>query len=192
MSANSLTIKMSQELYRLMLCLCSADKQSVLFDRLSDEDEELEEDGFTEELAMSGISWWQDNTELITEITNMFTVSLMDTAEKNTLNATTFLKSWPSESWLDFMSETFDCIWNFGDEENFEYFFDYAVKQSLGFNTGSQQGQDSKGDRGVEISATDWVMITKLFQSWWKRKDVFEIFAQVHEKTNKGRKLVNV
>ena len=192
MSANSLTIKMSQDLYRLMLCLCSADKQSVLFDRLSDEDEELEEDGFTEELAMSGISWWQDNAELITEITNMFTVSLLDTAEENTLTATTFLKSWASESWLDFISETFDCIWNFGDEENFEYFFDYAVKQSLGFNTGSQQGQDSKGARGVEISATDWVMITKLFQFWWKRKDVFEIFAQVHEKTNEGRKLVNL
>jgi hypothetical protein len=191
MSANSLTIEMTQDLYRLMLCLASADRQSVLFDRLSDEDEELEDDGITEELAMAGISWWKDNEELIKEIADMFTVCLLDTAVANNLAASTFFESWKIESWSDFISETFDCVWNFGDEDNFEYFFDYAVKQSLGFNTGSQEGQDSYGARGVKISETEWSVITKLFQFWWKRKDVFEIFALIHEKTIEGRNLVN-
>jgi hypothetical protein len=192
MSANSLTIEMTQDLYRLMLCLASADRQSVLFDRLSDEDEELEDDGITEELAMAGISWWKDNEELIKEIADMFTVSLLDTAVANNLAASTFFESWKIESWSDFISETFDCIWNFGDEDNFEYFFDYAVKQSLGFNTGSQEGQDSHGARGIKISPTEWLMVSKLFQFWWKRKDVYEIFTRVHEKTIQGRNLVNL
>ena len=191
MSANSLTIEMTQDLYRLILCLASADRQSVLFDRLRDEDEELEDDGITEELAMAGISWWKDNEDLIKEIADMFTVSLLDTAVENNLAVSTFFESWKIESWSDFISETFDCVWNFGDDDNFEYFFDYAVKQSLGFNTGSQEGQDSCGARGVKISETEWSVITKLFQFWWKRKDVFEIFALIHEKTIEGRNLVN-
>ena len=191
MSANSLTIEMTQDLYRLILCLASADRQSVLFDRLRDEDEELEDDGITEELAMAGISWWKDNEDLIKEIADMFTVSLLDTAVENNLAVSTFFESWKIESWSDFISETFDCVWNFGDDDNFEYFFDYAVKQSLGFNTGSQEGQDSYGARGVKISETEWPVITKLFQFWWKRKDVFEIFALIHEKTIEGRNLVN-
>ena len=191
MSANSLTIEMTQDLYRLILCLASADRQSVLFDRLRDEDEELEDDGITEELAMAGISWWKDNEDLIKEIADMFTVSLLDTAVENNLAVSTFFESWKIESWSDFISETFDCVWNFGDDDNFEYFFDYAVKQSLGFNTGSQEGQDSCGARGVKISETEWPVITKLFQFWWKRKDVFEIFALIHEKTIEGRNLVN-
>ena len=182
---------MTQSLYRLMICLASADRQSVLFDRLSDEDEELEEDGITEELAVAGISWWEQNEEIITEIAQMFKESLLGAASKNNLAASTFLESWEIESWSDFISETFDCLWNFGDDENFEYFFDYAVKQSLGFNTGSQEGQNPQGARGITISSTEWLIITKLFQFWWKRKDVFEIFARVHEKTIEGRNLVN-
>ena len=191
MSANSLTKEMTQSLYRLMICLASADRQSVLFDRLNDEDEELEEDGITEELVVAGISWWEENEGIITEIVQMFKVSLLDTASKNNLAASTFLESWENESWSDFISETFDCLWNFGDDENFEYFFDYAVKQSLGFNTGSQDGQDSNGARGVNISPSEWLMVTKLFQFWWKQQDVYEIFAMVHAKTVNGRNLLN-
>ena len=191
MSANSLTKEMTQDLHRLMICLVGADRQTVLFDRLSDEDEELKDDGITVELAVAGISWWDDNDELITEIANMFNVSLLDTAAENNLNASAFLDSWEFVSWYDFISETFDCLGNFGSDEDFEYFFDYAVKQSLGFNIGSQEGQDSHGARGAEISATEWLMITKLFQLWWRRKDVYEIFTLVHEKTIEGRNLLN-
>lgn len=191
MSTNSLTKEMAQSLYRLMICLASADRQSVLFDRLSDEDEELEEDGITEELAVAGITWWEENEEVITEIAQMFKDSLLDTASKNNLDASAFLESWENESWSDFISETFDCLWNFGDDENFEYFLDYAVKQSLGFNTGSQDGQESNGARGVNISPSEWLMVTKLFQFWWKQQDVYEIFAMVHAKTVNGRNLLN-
>lgn len=192
MSADSLTKEMALDLSRLMRCLVSPERQIVLFDRISDGDEELEEDGLSEEVAIAGTSWWDDNVELITEIANMFTVSLLSTAEDNDLNIDTFLDSWKClASWSDFISETFDCIWNFGDDNNFEYFLDYAVKQSLGFNTGSQEGEDSYGARGIKISETEWSVITKLFQFWWKRKDVFKIFALIHEKTIEGRNLVN-
>ena len=76
-------------------------------------------------------------------------------------------------------------------EHNFKYFFDYAVKQSLGFNTGPQEGQDSHGARGIKLSSIEWLMINKLFKFWWKRKDVHGIFTLVHKKTIEGRNLVN-
>ena len=192
MSANSLTIEMTQDLYRLMLCLASADRQSVLFDRLSDEDEELEDDGVTEELALAGISWWKDNEGLIKEIANKLTSSLLKTASENALEIGTFFDHWGTDSWSDFISESFDCIWNFGDDNNFDYFFDYAVKQSLGFNIGSGEGQDSHGARGIEISTDEWVIIAKLFKAFWGEKDIFEIFVWVHEKSKNGISLMNL
>ena len=192
MSANSLTIEMTQDLYRLMLCLASADRQSVLFDRLSDEDEELEDDGVTEELALAGISWWKDNEGLIKEIANKLTSSLLKTASENALEIGTFFDHWGTDSWSDFISESFDCIWNFGDDNNFDYFFDYAVKQSLGFNIGSGEGQDSHGARGIEISTDEWVIIAKLFKAFWWEKDIFEIFVWVHEKSKNGISLMNL
>ena len=135
MSTNSLTKAMTQDLYRLILCLASAERQTVLFDRISDEDEELEEDGVTEEIVKAGIEWWENNIPLINEIAKSFTKSFMDTADDNNFNVGTFFDQWGIETWSDFISESFECIWSFGNNDDFDYFFDYAVKQSLGFNT---------------------------------------------------------
>jgi hypothetical protein len=183
---NSFTKEMWQDLYRLMLCLGSSEREDVLYEQI--EDGELGEDGITEEMAMAGISWWDDNETLVKEFAHLFIVSLKRTAIENNLRIGDLL-DWELRSWKDFISESFGCNW--GNEENFEYFFDYAIKQSLGFNTGSQEGEDSQGARGIEISPAEWITMTKLFECWWKRKDVFEIFTQVHEKTIEGRKLVN-
>jgi hypothetical protein len=49
MSADSLTKEMVLDLSRLMQCLVSPERQIVLFDRISDGDEELEEDLALEE-----------------------------------------------------------------------------------------------------------------------------------------------
>jgi len=143
---------MWQDLYRLMLCLGSAERQSVLLDRINDEDEELEEDGVTEEIANAGISWWDDNETLMKEFAHLFITSLEGTAVENNLTKGDLL-DWELRSWKDFTSEIFECDW--GNDENFEYFFDYAVKQSLGFNTGAQEGEDSQCARGIEISPAE-------------------------------------
>ena len=192
MSAHSLTKEITQELYLLMLCLASSERQSILFDRLIDGDEELQEDGLTEELATTGILWWENNTPLIKEIANKLTSSLLKTASENALEIGNFFDHWGTDSWSDFISESFDCIWNFGDDDNFDYFFDYAVKQSLGFNIGSWEGEDSHGARGIEISTDEWVIIAKLFKAFWGKKDIFEIFVWVHEKSKNGISLMNL
>ena len=147
---------MTQDLYRLILCLASAERQTVLFDRISDEDEELEEDGVTEEIVKAGIEWWENNIPLINEIAKSFTKSFMDTADDNNFNVGTFFDQWGIETWSDFISESFECIWSFGNNDDFDYFFDYAVKQSLGFNIGTWEGEDSQGARGIEISDVEW------------------------------------
>jgi len=183
---SSFTKEMWQDLNRLMLCLGSTDREEVLFAQI--ENEELEADVITEEIAVAGISWWDDNEALIMEFAHLFLASLESAAIENNLKTGDFL-DWESRSWRDFISETFFIVW--GKPENFDYFFDYAVKQSLGFNTGSQEGEDSQGARGVEISPTEWITMTKLFECWWKREDAFAIFTQVYEKTAEGRKLVN-
>ena len=183
---NSFTKEMWQDLYRLMLCLGSAEREDVLYEQI--EDGELGEDGITEEMAMAGIAWWDDNEALVKEFAHLFIVSLERTAMENSLSIGELL-DWKLRSWKDFISETFLIFLNKPD--NFEYFFDYAVKQSLGFNTGSQEGEDSQGARGIEISPTEWVTLNELFEYWWKRVDIFEIFTQVHEKTVDGRNLVN-
>jgi hypothetical protein len=43
----------------------------------------------------------------------------------------------------------------------------------------------------VKRAAAEWLMIPKLFQLWWRRKDVYEIFTLVHEKTIEGRNLLD-
>ena len=177
---------MWQDLNRLMLCLGSTDREEVLFGQI--ENEELEADVITEEIAVAGISWWDDNEALIKELAHLFLASFESTAIKNNLKTGDFL-DWESRSWRDFISETFFIVMD--KPENFDYFFDYAVKQSLGFNTGPQEGEDSQGARGVEISPADWITMTKLFECWWKREDAFAIFTQVYEKTAEGRKMVN-
>ena len=182
---NSFTKEMWQDLYRLMLCLGSAEREDVLYEQI--EDGELGEDGITEEMAMAGIAWWDDNEALVKEFAHLFIVSLERTAMENSLSIGELL-DWKLRSWKDFISETFLIFLDKPD--NFEYFFDYAVKQSLGFNTGSQEGEDSQGARGIEISPVEWITMTKLFEYWWKQEDVSEIFMQVHEKTIEGRKLV--
>jgi hypothetical protein len=188
MAANSFTKEMWQDLSRIMLCLGSPERQSVLFDRIEDEDEELEEYGVTEEIAISGISWWNENETLVKEIAQLFTLSFVNCAVENNLTIGHLL-DWETRSWKDFISESFDCDW--GNDDNFQYFFDFAVKQSLGFNTGSQEGQDSQGARGIDISPAEWTTLTKLFEYWWKREDISEIFTRVHVLTFEGRNLVN-
>ena len=59
---NSFTREMWQDLYRLMLCLGSAEREEVLFDQI--ENETLDSDVITEEIAVAGISWWDDNEAL--------------------------------------------------------------------------------------------------------------------------------
>ena len=192
MSTNSLTKAMTQDLYRLILCLASAERQTVLFDRISDEDEELEEDGVTEEIVKAGIEWWENNIPLINEIAKSFTKSFMDTADDNNFNVGTFFDQWGIETWSDFISESFECIWSFGNNDDFDYFFDYAVKQSLGFNIGTWEGEDSQGARGIEISNVEWEIIYKVFQAFWLKKDVFDIFAWIHQRAKEGMSLVNL
>lgn len=194
MGRGGFSSEMANELTRLMACLVSSERQDVLFDRISEGDpDDLEQLGnLTVSSAEKGITWWGENETVLNLICQRFKNSLVAVGVEVGIDIGSFLEQWSLDSWADFISETFDCQSGFGHLDNFDYFFDYAVRQSLGFPTQPNDDGDSWGTRGLEVSIEDWGLISSVFQSWWQRDDLFEILTFAYEITKSGRDLVNV
>jgi len=179
---------------KLMECLTSAESGRNLLDRLENEDEDLEELGLTYEIAEKGFNWWQENSIVLTQIIERLTTNLEQVANNENISLKDFLKSWNIGVWSDFIRETFDTIWNFGDEDNYEYFFNYAVRQSLGYNvawTSSPKESDNfHSDQSLALTTEDWDSLNRIFRLWWNREDVYEIFSWVFEVTRAGQTLL--
>lgn len=187
------TNEMSSEMTRLISCLASSERQDVLFDRILEGDpDDLEELGnLNNESATEGINWWAENESIFKSICKRFADSLILAGEDIGINIGEFLKGWSFDSWADFISETYDCWGGFGRDENFDYFFDYAVRQSLGFPTTVNDEGEVIGSRGLEVSKEDWDLLTSVFKAWWKKDDILEILAFTYDITKSGRKFIN-
>ena len=182
----------ANSLSKLIECLVSAETQRNLFDRIADEDEDLEEIGLSLELAEIGICWWRDNSQLIDKFADAITLNLEMIAQSQEVSVETFMSSWSRDIWSNFIRETFDIIWSFGDENDYEYFFNYAVRQSLGYNTtwsSSQYECDNyHASWSFDVSTEEWVLLNEVFKAWWQRDDVFELYSWIFTETKDGRK----
>lgn len=189
----SFNLEKAVSLSGLMECLVSAETQQNLFDRIDDEDEDLADIGLTDDLANQGINWWAENQALLDLIIEQVIANIEIVSDAVEVNMSDFLRSWTRDTWSDFLRETFDTIWSFGDDSNFEYFFNYGVRQALGYNTSWSSSQSESdnfhADWSPEISAGEWELISKVFRVWWARDDVFELFSWVHEVTIQGQAL---
>jgi hypothetical protein len=189
----SFNLEKAVSLSGLMECLVSAETQQNLFDRIDDEDEELADIGLTNNLAIQGINWWTENQALLDHIIEQLIANIEMVSDSVEVNMSEFLRSWTRDTWSDFLRETFDTIWNFGDDSNFEYFFNHGVRQALGYNTSwsstQSESDDSHANWSPEISVDEWPLLSKVFQAWWARDDVFELFSWVHEATIEGQAL---
>ena len=177
-----------------MECLVSQETRQNLFDRIDDEDEELTTIGLTVSLANQVIDWWAQNDDLLIQIIEKFARSIEKESDSVGVdNMSKFLQSWSHDTWSDFLRETFDTVWNFGAETEFEYFFNYAVRQSLGYNTswGSTQNEPDEfhADWSPAISPDEWELLKLVFRAWWMKDEVFELFSWVYEVTDQGRAL---
>jgi hypothetical protein len=190
----SFNLKKSISMSKLIECLTSAESWRNLLDRLEDEDEDLEELGLTYEIAEKGFNWWQENSIVLTQIIERLTTNLEQVANNENTSLKDFLNSWNIGVWSDFIRETFDTIWNFGDEDNYEYFFNYAVRQSLGYNLdlnpSPQESENFQSNQSPALTTEDWDSLNRIFRLWWNREDVYEIFSWVFEVTRGGQKLL--
>ena len=193
MAQPNFTHEMASELTRLVSCLASSERQVVLFDRIFEGDpDDLEELGnLNEESATLGINWWAENESILISICQRFADSLILTGQEIGISIGEFLERWNLDSWADFISETYDCWSGFGRDEDFDYFFDYAVRQPLGFNTRANDEGETIGNRGLEVTNEDWELLTSVFQAWWKKDEIGEILTFTYEVTESGRKLIN-
>lgn len=190
----SFNLKKSDCMSKLMECLTSNESWRTLLDRLEDEDEHLKYMGLTHEIAEKGMYWWQENSILLTQIIEKFTNNLEQVANNENISLKDFLNSWDIGVWSDFIRETFDTIWNFGDDDNYEYFFNYAVRQSLGYNVAwsdsPEESDNFHSDQSPDLSTEDWDTLNRIFRLWWNQDDVYEIFSWVFEVTRDGQTLL--
>jgi hypothetical protein len=175
------------QMTRLMNCLVSGEAKQDLFNRFEDDECIESMNGLTEDIAEIGLDWWNNNSDYLETLIQLFSESIEISANNLDLDADKLLEKFSRSSWSDLIRESFyffsDLLSGYRNLNEINDFMTYAIKMSLEYSLVADL---------EDLTPTDWNNFTLVFERWWNDGIPEQLFSKVFRATKLGQALINV
>jgi len=175
------------QMTRLMNCLVSGEAKQDLFYRFEDDECIESMNGLTEDLAEIGLNWWNNNSDCLETLIQLFGESIEISANDLDLDAHKLLEKFSRSSWSDLIRESFyffsDLHIGYRNLSEIDDFMTYAIKMSLEYSLVADL---------EDLTPTDWNNFRLVFERWWNDGVPEQLFSKVFRATKSGQALINV